>query len=149
MASKCIFCGIVNGTEPARVLYRDDRVVAFRDIRPCAVGHYQVVPVRHIGTCKDLTPADVPLLEHMLIVGKRVLEEQHGSGVDAVGAGEWTVRSKFGFHMPPFNSVDHLHMHCFALPIKLLHRVRFSAAMPWFADAAMVIARLAASMDQS
>ena len=23
---------------------------------------------------------------------------------------------KFGFHVPPWNSVDHLHMHCFALP---------------------------------
>ncbi|XP_056851372.1 bifunctional adenosine 5'-phosphosulfate phosphorylase/adenylylsulfatase HINT4-like isoform X2 [Raphanus sativus] len=23
---------------------------------------------------------------------------------------------RFGFHQPPFNSVDHLHLHCFALP---------------------------------
>ena len=23
---------------------------------------------------------------------------------------------KFGFHVPPWNSVDHLHLHCFALP---------------------------------
>lgn len=22
---------------------------------------------------------------------------------------------RFGFHQPPFNSVDHLHLHCFAL----------------------------------
>lgn len=23
---------------------------------------------------------------------------------------------EFGYHLPPFNSVDHLHLHCFALP---------------------------------
>jgi hypothetical protein len=23
---------------------------------------------------------------------------------------------RFGFHRPPFNSVDHLHLHCMALP---------------------------------
>lgn len=29
----------------------------------------------------------------------------------------WSVLPhRFGFHQPPFNSVDHLHLHCFALP---------------------------------
>ncbi|KAK8945891.1 hypothetical protein KSP40_PGU013055 [Platanthera guangdongensis] len=26
------------------------------------------------------------------------------------------VSEQFGFHRPPFNSVNHLHLHCFALP---------------------------------
>lgn len=25
-------------------------------------------------------------------------------------------RAKFGFHIPPFNSIDHLHLHCILLP---------------------------------
>lgn len=24
---------------------------------------------------------------------------------------------RFGFHLPPVNSVDHIHLHCFVLPI--------------------------------
>lgn len=25
---------------------------------------------------------------------------------------------RFGFHIPPFTSVDHIHLHCFGLPFK-------------------------------
>ncbi len=28
------------------------------------------------------------------------------------------IDKRLGFHFPPFISVDHLHLHCFALPIK-------------------------------
>ena len=38
-------------------------------------------------------------------MGRRLLEEY------APGA-----QQQFGYHLPPFNSVDHLHLHCFALP---------------------------------
>ena len=41
----------------------------------------------------------------MLAVGRALLEQA------APGAA-----TQFGFHLPPFNSVDHLHLHCFALP---------------------------------
>ena len=42
---------------------------------------------------------------HMQAVGRRLLDEY------APGA-----QQEFGYHLPPFNSVDHLHLHCFALP---------------------------------
>ncbi|GJP43777.1 hypothetical protein CLOM_g3193 [Closterium sp. NIES-68] len=42
----------------------------------------------------------------MLAVGQKLLREH------APDAKEY----HFGFHRPPFNSVDHLHLHCFALP---------------------------------
>ena len=42
---------------------------------------------------------------HMQAVGRTLLEQY------APGAPQ-----QFGYHLPPFNSVDHLHLHCFALP---------------------------------
>jgi hypothetical protein len=40
---------------------------------------------------------------------------------------------RMGFHVPPFNSVNHLHLHVISLPFKNLWRkLKYQPAMPWF-----------------
>ncbi|CAD6262918.1 unnamed protein product [Miscanthus lutarioriparius] len=87
---------------------QDDKVVAFRDINPSAFRHYLVIPIDHIPTVNSLhkTKDDHQLVSHMVKVGKDLLNQ------DAPNSEE----HRFGFHQPPFNSVDHLHLHCLALP---------------------------------
>ncbi len=46
--SDCLFCKIVDGKIPAEIIYRDEKVVAFKDINPQAPVHVLVIPVRHI-----------------------------------------------------------------------------------------------------
>ncbi|GFP99188.1 histidine triad nucleotide-binding protein 3 [Phtheirospermum japonicum] len=103
----CIFCQIARSTSTT-LLHRDDKVVAFQDINPSAFRHYLVIPIEHIPTVKDLhkSSEDFSLVSHMLNVGQSLLHR------DAPHAKHY----RFGFHQPPFNSVDHLHLHCFALP---------------------------------
>ncbi len=50
----CIFCKIVAGQAPAEIVYRDDRVTAFRDARPRAPAHILIVPNEHIESLADL-----------------------------------------------------------------------------------------------
>jgi histidine triad (HIT) family protein len=50
----CIFCQIVDGDIPARVVYEDDDVLAFLDANPMAPGHALVVPKAHYETLADL-----------------------------------------------------------------------------------------------
>uniref|UniRef100_A0A803L6M3 HIT domain-containing protein n=1 Tax=Chenopodium quinoa TaxID=63459 RepID=A0A803L6M3_CHEQI len=87
---------------------QDERVVAFQDINPSAFRHYLVIPIEHIPTVKNLERGQqhYTLVSHMLNVGKSLLQQ------DAAQSNE----HRFGFHQPPFNSVDHLHLHCLALP---------------------------------
>ena len=59
---KCVFCSIAHGAESARVLYEDDRVLAFRDIKPVAQQHVLVVPKEHVVDANQLT------LEHSALV---------------------------------------------------------------------------------
>lgn len=89
---------------------QDEKVVAFEDINPSAFRHYLVIPVEHIATVKDLRrrPEDYSLVTHMLSVGQTLLCR------DAPQSKLY----RFGFHRPPLNSVNHLHLHCLALPFK-------------------------------
>ncbi|XP_047172605.1 bifunctional adenosine 5'-phosphosulfate phosphorylase/adenylylsulfatase HINT4 isoform X1 [Vigna umbellata] len=105
----CVFCAIAAKSTPDNtLLHSDDKVVAFQDINPSAFRHYLVVPVAHIPTVKDLQrkPDDHSLVNHMLEVGKTLLLR------DAPQSQQY----RFGFHQPPLNSVNHLHLHCLALP---------------------------------
>ncbi|KAK4483603.1 hypothetical protein RD792_010802 [Penstemon davidsonii] len=108
MAFSCIFCQIASTGTPTTLLHQDDRVAAFQDINPSALKHYLVISNEHIPTVKDLrrSSKDFSLVSHMLNVGQNLLQR------DAPHARQY----RFGFHQPPFNSVDHLHLHCFALP---------------------------------
>jgi histidine triad (HIT) family protein len=50
----CLFCKIVAGEIPADVVYRDDRVLAFRDIAPKAPIHVLVIPHGHFADVVEL-----------------------------------------------------------------------------------------------
>ena len=45
----CVFCKIAAGEVPGDILYRDEDIVAFRDINPMAPVHLLVIPVKHIN----------------------------------------------------------------------------------------------------
>lgn len=55
----CAFCDIVAGTAPAEIVYENDLVVAFLDMRPLFPGHTLVVPRAHLETLPDLPPEDI------------------------------------------------------------------------------------------
>lgn len=54
MSEDCIFCSIVAGDIPARVVYEDDETLAFLDANPLAPGHTLVIPRAHHERLTDL-----------------------------------------------------------------------------------------------
>jgi histidine triad (HIT) family protein len=52
----CLFCQIVAGRLPARIVREDANTVAFLDINPAADGHTLVVPRVHVRTLADADP---------------------------------------------------------------------------------------------
>ena len=50
----CVFCGIVDGKIPAKVVYQDDNLVVFHNIKPEAPLHLLIVPKEHFS---DFTEA--------------------------------------------------------------------------------------------
>jgi len=99
--SDCLFCGIIDGRINANIVYRDDAVVAFNDIRPRAPVHILIIPRKHIVSVLDIEPNDNALIGQIFQVAARLARE-HGiaeSGFRVVvNAGPDAGQSVFHLH---------------------------------------------------
>lgn len=77
MSTDCIFCKIVAGAIPAKLIYEDDDVIAFHDIKPMAKVHFLIVPKAHIETLKDCQATHQALLGKMMLLAP-ILAAEHG-----------------------------------------------------------------------
>jgi histidine triad (HIT) family protein len=100
----CVFCAIVAGSVPAKLVHQDERCVAFPDLNPAAPLHVLVVPREHIDSLAQA--ADETLTGHLFHVAARIARDQgHAdSGYRVVG----NIGSQGG------QSVRHLHVHLLA-----------------------------------
>lgn len=98
----CIFCKIINEEIPATILYQDDMIVVFSDIRPKAEVHLLVVPKLHIKSLAELNDTNSKLISHLMLNLPKIAKSQgltHGfRTIINTGAGGG-------------QEVDHLHVH--------------------------------------
>jgi histidine triad (HIT) family protein len=98
-----IFEKIIRGEIPSDTVYRDERVVAFRDIRPAAPVHILVVPVKVVPTADDLDDEDESLVGHMVLVAKELARKE---GIAKTG-----YRLIINCNEHGGQEVFHLHLH--------------------------------------
>ncbi len=103
MSEPTVFRRIIDGEVPADIVYRDDLVTAFRDVRPQAPTHILIVPNRDIPTVDDVTEADEPMLGRMFTVAARLARE--------AGIAEDGYRLIVNCRRHGGQEVWHLHMH--------------------------------------
>lgn len=72
----CIFCKIIAGTIPARIVYQDDAVLAFRDLNPQAPVHVLVIPRKHIATVNDLEADDAELIGKLFVAAREIAKDE-------------------------------------------------------------------------
>ncbi len=99
----CLFCRIVSGDIPGAIVYKDDRLVAFKDINPQAPMHVLIVPRRHIATLNDLTDKDDGLVGEMVRRAAALAAEQ--------GFAESGYRTVLNCNEGAGQSVFHIHLH--------------------------------------
>ena len=71
----CIFCKIIDKSISAKILYEDDKVLAFEDISKKAPLHVLIIPRKHIPTLFDLSEDDNLLIGHMFQVAKNIAKD--------------------------------------------------------------------------
>ncbi|MDP9064906.1 MAG: histidine triad nucleotide-binding protein [Pseudomonadota bacterium] len=98
-----IFEKIIDGELPADIIYRDDQVVAFLDIRPAAPTHILIVPRKVIPTTDDLDDRDAALIGHMVIVARDLARQR--------GIAKSGYRLIINCNPDSGQEVYHLHLH--------------------------------------
>ena len=73
--SECLFCGIIEGKIQGDIVYRDDSLVAFKDINPKAPVHILIIPRKHIATLGDVGSVDAPLIGAIFIAAAKLARE--------------------------------------------------------------------------
>ena len=74
--SDCLFCKILQGDIPAKLVYEDDSIITFNDINPQAPTHLLIVPRKHIETLNDLTIDDTQTVGRMVQVAQQLANEK-------------------------------------------------------------------------
>jgi histidine triad (HIT) family protein len=101
--SKTLFERIIARELPASIVYEDDQVVAFRDIRPQAPVHVLIVPRKPIPRIADARTEDQPALGHLLLKAAEV--------ADKLGLTQPGFRLVFNNGPDAGEAVPHLHCH--------------------------------------
>jgi diadenosine tetraphosphate (Ap4A) HIT family hydrolase len=132
------FGAILRGELPAVVFCESDTLFSFQDRTPRADFHALIISKREIGSILDLSAADLPMLYAMKNMADDLLlldqDEQQDQDDDY----------KLVFHVPPFTSVPHLHLHVLA-PVESMGcfaRLKYWSETPWCTSWDSVVARL-------
>ena len=100
--ASCIFCKIVHRQTPASIVYEDEKVIAFLDIRPLNKGHTLVIPREHYENVYDVPDE---LIAHVYkIVRRTAVAVKNAMKTDGI-----TVIQQNGHAAG--QEVFHLHVH--------------------------------------
>ena len=76
----CLFCKIVAGDVPAKIVAESGRTIAFRDINPQAPTHVLIIPKQHHRDLAALAGAGDGLLDEVAAQAHKVAEAEGVSG---------------------------------------------------------------------
>ncbi len=99
----CIFCQIAAGKISGDIVYRDDEIIAFRDINPQAPVHLLVIPRKHIASLVQLGEEDIPLMGRLVGVANEL------AGREGVAQSGYRLAVNCGGEGGQL--VPHLHLH--------------------------------------
>ena len=101
MADDCLFCRIIRGEIPAKLVYESPEVVAFRDINPQAPTHILVIPREHVPSLNQAT--DAAMLGRLSVVAAELAKKE--------GIADAGYRTVINTNAGAGQTVFHVHLH--------------------------------------
>ena len=107
----CLFCKIIAGKIPSKLVYQDDDIFAFHDIAPWAPVHFLMIPKRHIPSLAHVGPEHAALLGRMMVLAPQLALQE---GCNPYPEGGFRLLSNTGAEGR--QEVHHLHIHVMGGP---------------------------------
>ncbi len=103
MEKECIFCNITSGKTDTELLFENENLVVFRDIKPHAPVHILIVPKRHIRSINDLEPGDGDIVAELISTARDMAKKE--------GVSESGYKLLFNVEKGGGQVIFHLHLH--------------------------------------
>ena len=71
----CVFCKIVKKEIPAEIIYEDNDVMVFVDVKPVAPVHLLFIPKKHVPTVMDLEEEDASFIGKIHLVAAKIAKD--------------------------------------------------------------------------
>jgi histidine triad (HIT) family protein len=107
----CLFCKIVAGKIPSKVVYQDEELFVFHDIHPWAPVHFLMIPKLHIPSLAHVGPEHAGLLGRMMALAPTLALQE---GCNPYPHGGFRILSNTGAEGG--QEVQHLHFHVIGGP---------------------------------
>jgi len=102
----CLFCRLINKEIPSKLVYEDEKVLAFEDIKPQAPAHILIIPKKHLASLKEADENDQNLLGYLLLTARKIAQDK--------GLAESGFRLVINSGPDSGQEVYHLHVHLLA-----------------------------------
>ncbi len=100
----CIFCKIAEKEILTELIFENNSVLAFNDIRPLAPIHILIIPKKHIESISDLTKDDKLIISDIIFAAKEIAENKKLKGYKLI----FNVGKEAG------QTINHIHLHLLA-----------------------------------
>jgi len=102
----CLFCRLINKEIPSKLVYEDEKVLAFEDIKPQAPVHILIIPKKHLASLKEADENDQNLLGYLLLTARKIAQDK--------GLADSGFRLVINSGPDSGQEVYHLHVHLLA-----------------------------------
>ena len=103
----CEFCAILQGGQPAKIIYKDEnvRMALIESLHPEGAIHWLAVPYEHISSVEALAQQDAPRFQDLMAFTLAATKMQAANYPELRNG--FTVK----MHIGPFETIPHAKLH--------------------------------------
>jgi histidine triad (HIT) family protein len=99
----CLFCKIVREEIPAEIVFENESILAFKDIKPLSPIHILIIPKKHIGSINDLEESDKEIISQSIFKARDIAKDM------GIAEGGYKLLYRTGENGG--QEVEHIHLH--------------------------------------